>query len=106
MYFTNYHWYALYPMIYFVINGVRHDLPFGIRHDLPLVYAMTYPMVYVMTYPMVCWVSRLKRKHDVKSLMFSTQTWWLSGRSGSRSPEICVHLEHYACCQLVNKLIF
>ncbi len=68
----------------------------------PMVYAMTYPMMYAMTYPIVCWVSRLKRKHDVKSLMFSTQTWWLSGRSGSRSPEKCVHLEHYACCAVMG----
>ena len=41
-------------------------------------------------YPMVCWVSRLKRKQDVKSLMLSTHATWSSGReeAGSKSPKI------------------
>ena len=44
---------------------------------------------FILFYPIVCWVSRLKRKHEVKSWMLSTQlTWSTSFRSGgSKSPE-------------------
>ena len=41
-----------------------------------------------LSHPMVCWVSTLKRKAEVKSFMFSTQTTWSAPRSlsGSKSP--------------------
>ena len=35
---------------------------------------------------MVCWVSRLKRKAEVKSRTFSTHFWWPAAVRGSRSP--------------------
>ena len=44
------------------------------------------PEDYCRTDPIVCWVSRLKRKHDVKSLILSTQYTWSSGMSWARSP--------------------
>ena len=53
-------------------------------------------------YPMVCWVSRLNRKHEVKSLIFSTQNWWSALTSSSRSPDIR-KLSH---CSLRNKRSF
>ena len=37
-------------------------------------------------HPMVCWVSRLKRKAEVKSRTFSTHFWWPAAVRGSRSP--------------------
>ena len=38
------------------------------------------------TNPMVCWVSRLKRKQEVKPMMLSTQGMCSSPLSSSRSP--------------------
>ena len=32
-------------------------------------------MKIIVTYPIVCWVSILNKKHEVKSFMFSMQTW-------------------------------
>ena len=37
-------------------------------------------------HPIVCWVSRLKRKAEVKSRTFSTHFWWPAAVMGSRSP--------------------
>ena len=39
-------------------------------------------------YPIVCCVSRLKRKQEVKSLMFSTHATWSEGRVDTRSPTV------------------
>ena len=43
-------------------------------------------VVALPPYPIVCWVSRLKRKHEVKSLMLSTHTTCSFGLSSTRSP--------------------
>ena len=43
-------------------------------------------MCLLSTYPMVCWVSRLKRKQEVKPLMLSTQGMCSSPLSSLRSP--------------------
>ena len=39
-----------------------------------------------LAHPIVCWVSRLKRKAEVKSRTFSTHFWWPAAVMGSRSP--------------------